>query len=75
MKSIFTGIRKLVLGLAYLGVVGFLGYIEITKHTPADLTGMGMLAGGLAAGMGTVMWGNAQEHKAASSVAQPEAKP
>lgn len=66
MKSYFTGIRKLLLGLAYLGVVGALAALEITHHTPADLTGLGMLAGGLAAGMGTVMWGNAQEHKAAS---------
>lgn len=60
----FTGIRKLLLGMAYLFVVGALTALEIWKHSPADLTGMGVLAGGMAAGIGTVMWGNAQEHKA-----------
>jgi hypothetical protein len=62
------GMRKTLLGFAYLLVVGGVSALEILKHTPADLTGMGLLAGGLAAGLGTVMWGNAQEHKAAASI-------
>ena len=63
------GVRKFLLGIAYLATVGGLAALEIYKHTPADLTGMGMLAAGLAAGMGTVMWGNAQEHRASASIA------
>ena len=61
------GLRKFFLGIAYLAVIGGLAALEILKHQPADLTGMGMLAGGVAVGMGTVMWGNAQEHKANAS--------
>ena len=60
------GNRKTLIGLCYLAGMVSIAAIEIYKHTPADLTGLGMFAGGVAVGVGTVMWGNAQEHKHAN---------
>lgn len=58
-----NGYRKVFLGLVYLvGICGVTA-LEIYKHTPPDLTGMALLAAGVATGLGTVIWGNAKEHE------------
>lgn len=61
------GLRKILLGFFYLGGMFGLTALEITKAVDRapDLTGMGVLAGGLAVGVGAIVYGNIQEHKAA----------
>lgn len=59
------GMRKVIIGIFYLAGMFGLTAMDIIKHTTTDYVGLGALASGLALGVGTVMWGNAQEHKAA----------
>lgn len=58
------GTRKLQICYAYLIVVGAVAALEVILHSPSNLLGMAALAAGLASGLGTFMWGNAQEHRA-----------
>jgi len=65
-----NGYRKIFIGFVYLAGMFGLAALEIVKHTPADLVGLGALASGLALGVGTVMWGNAKEHEHAATAKQ-----
>lgn len=67
------GNRKLVVILVYLvGIFVVAGMIVVTgKESLLGLTG---LAGGVASGLWTFMWGNAKEHQAKSAGAGNEAK-
>ncbi len=53
-----------------LGMFG-LTALEICKHDKPDITGLGVLAGGLAVGVGTIIWGHVQEDKVNSTTAKP----
>lgn len=59
------GIRKFLLGALYLVGMFGLTVLEIVHATgrPPDFTGLGVLAGGLSAGVGAIVWGNVQEHR------------
>ena len=56
--------QKFTLGLVYLGVGGFLAWKGLVAG--ADPTGLGVMLGGLATGVGVVVYGNVQEHRAYS---------
>ena len=59
------GYRKLALGFYYLTGMFAVCIVQLAKGiSPVDWTGLGVLAGGLATGVGVIVWGNAQEHKA-----------
>lgn len=62
------GGRKMTMCAMYLLTCGVLCGLLIGKVQPAtDLTALGICFGGLcgamAAGVGTIVWGNVQEHK------------
>ena len=64
-----AGRRKFVLGLTFMGVCTFLAWTLISKIQPGtDLTALGIcfggMFGGLSAGVGVIVWGNVQEHRA-----------
>jgi len=58
------GYRKMVLGLFYLTGVFLVAVLVVTTGN-GDLTSAGVFAGGAAAGVGAIVWGNAKEHAAA----------
>lgn len=53
--------RKVFLGALYIVVCGFLGYTGIEQKS--DLLGLSTIFGAMAVGLGTIVWGNAQEWK------------
>ena len=58
----FKGNRKFFLGLAYLVQIGVLSW-----HLGGDSVGaLAALAGTEAGGLMAIVWGNAQEHRAAN---------
>jgi len=62
-----AGRRKFTLCLCYLGCCTMLDYIAITGAGSIDLSSMAGLASlntGLATGLGVIVWGNIQEHRA-----------
>lgn len=61
------GYRKLALGFVYMAGVIAIGVI-IAMRSPEHLGGAGEFALGMATGLGTIVWGNSQEHKANASV-------
>jgi hypothetical protein len=54
--------RKLILGLVYLLCMTGIALYSIGTGHPVDL-GMGSFAGGVAAGVGTLVWGYNKEHE------------
>lgn len=56
------GYRKMVLGLYYLTGVFLVAVLVVTTGN-GDLTSAGVFAGGAAAGVGALVWGNSQEWK------------
>jgi len=71
------GNRKFILGLIFL--VGCFSVVLVSilsgtiKPTAGELAAMGATFGGIASGMLTVMWGNAQEHRATTGNYPPAA--
>jgi hypothetical protein len=66
--------RKLLLGLVYLLGLLAIAALQILKYAPdhpADFTGLGVFAGGLAAGVGTLVWGYNHEHDTEAKKAPP----
>jgi len=64
------GYRKMVLGLFYLSGVFLVAVLVVTTGN-GDLTSAGVFAGGAAAGVAALVYGNVKEHEAASKNAQP----
>jgi hypothetical protein len=61
------GRRKFSLGVIYLGCCAALSAYGIHEAEPLDLGNMAGLAAlntSLATGLGVIVWGNAQEHRA-----------
>jgi uncharacterized membrane protein YjjB (DUF3815 family) len=54
--------RKLILGLAFLGCATFIVYAGIQEKS--DLVGLATVIGALAGGTFGIVWGNTQEWKA-----------
>ena len=54
--------QKFALGVAYLAVSGALCWKGIGAG--ADATSLGVMCGGLATGVGAIVWGNVAEHRA-----------
>jgi membrane protease YdiL (CAAX protease family) len=59
------GNRKLILGMLYLVVVFVIAVLVVVKKS-GDLYGVSALAAGLASGVFSIVWGNAQEWKSQS---------
>jgi hypothetical protein len=58
------GNRKILIGLFYLVGVFGVAALMVLKGSPLDWVSYGVFAGGAATGVGAVIWGNVQEHKA-----------
>ena len=58
-----TGQRKLLLGAGYLAGCFTVGGIAV-YHGTVDLYGLAALCISWATGLGVVIWGNVQEHRA-----------
>jgi len=56
-----TGKRKFLIALFYLA--GLFAIAAIVARRGGDLAAVGIMATGLATGVGAFVWGNAQEHK------------
>lgn len=65
--------RKLLLGMAFLACATFIAYAGIVNKS--DLVGLATIIGAMAAGVLSIVWGNAEEHKAdaAKAVAESQA--
>jgi len=64
------GKRKLLMWVTYLGCCTFLLWKAIDTGT-TDFVGLGVMCGGLAAGLAAVIYGNVEEHRAAANGASP----
>ena len=62
------GLRKVIIGLAFVGASTFLGYAGIKEHS--ELLGLATVIGAVASGVLAIIWGNTKEHE--SAAAQPK---
>lgn len=65
MIELFGG-RKNILGYAFLGCVTFIVYVAIQNADKPDFLGLATVIGAMAAGVGTLVWGNVKEWESKS---------
>lgn len=63
------GVRKVIIGLAFIAAGTFISVAGI--RSGSDLIGLASVIGAIAGGVFGIVWGNAQEHKAASAAPPP----
>ena len=56
------GLRKVIIGLAFIGAGAFIAYAGIKEHS--ELLGLGTVIGALAGGVFGIIYGNIKENQA-----------
>lgn len=60
------GLRKVILGFAFIGSATFLGYAGIKEHS--ELLGLATIIGAIATGVGALVYGNIKENQANAGI-------
>lgn len=62
------GLRKVILGFAFIGAATFISYTGIKEHS--ELLGLSTIIGAIAAGVAALVYGNVKENQANAAVKQ-----